>query len=120
MLEPASDASLAHCLGKRLRLARLRQHKQQTVVAGLAGITTDYLYQIERGLKLPSLTVLTELARVLDVPLSALLGESSNEKASDITTIVRREAETTAKRRLLSMPFQPRAVRQLVSAYTQP
>jgi transcriptional regulator with XRE-family HTH domain len=79
MLERASDASPARQVGERLRLSRLRQHKQQTVVAGLAGITTDYLSQIERGLKLPSLPVLIELAHVLDMPLSVMLGESRSD-----------------------------------------
>lgn len=32
-------------------------HQTQAVVAGLSGITTDYLYQIERGKKLPALPV---------------------------------------------------------------
>lgn len=73
------EAVLARQVGERLRLIRLRQHKQQAVVAGLAGIAIDYLSQIERGLKLPSLTVLTELARVLDVPLSVLLEEASSD-----------------------------------------
>lgn len=75
----------ARQLGERLRRIRLAQRRQQTVVAGLAGITTDYLYQIERGLKLPSLPVLIELARVLGQPVSALLGEgpASNTTAED-------------------------------------
>jgi len=98
MPEPASAPSLVRSLGKRLRLARLRQHKQQTVVAGLAGITTDYLYQIERGLKLPSLTVLMELARVLDMPLSVLLGETPMQSGSSrVITTTRNEAAAATK-----------------------
>jgi transcriptional regulator with XRE-family HTH domain len=46
------------------------------VVAGLSGITPDYLYQIERGKKLPALPVAIQLARVLRMPLSTLLGEA--------------------------------------------
>lgn len=74
------SGSQAQGLGQRLRRIRLSQHRQQTVVAGLAGITTDYLYQIERGLKLPSLPILIELARVLGVPVSVLLGESPHAR----------------------------------------
>ena len=40
---------LAQEVGDRVRFHRLATKKTQTVVAGLAGITTDYLYQIERG-----------------------------------------------------------------------
>ena len=76
---------LARRLGGRLRRTRLSQRRQQTVVAGLAGITTDYLYQIERGLKLPSLPVLAELARVLDVPVAALLGKSRGSENAPST-----------------------------------
>ncbi|HKR49225.1 MAG TPA: helix-turn-helix transcriptional regulator [Pseudonocardiaceae bacterium] len=98
MPELESDALLARQVGERLRLARRRRHKQQTVVAGLAGITTDYLSQIERGLKLPSLTVLIELARVLDMPLSALFGEaSSDSRPGRATMSTRSDARKAAK-----------------------
>lgn len=45
------------------------------MVAGLAGISEDYLSQIERGMKTPSTTLLHSLARILGVPVAALLGE---------------------------------------------
>ena len=44
-------------------------------MAGLAGITDDYLSQIERGLKTPTIALLHRIARILGVPTSALLGE---------------------------------------------
>ncbi len=44
-------------------------------MAGLAGITPDYLYQIERGKKLPAVPVFVELARVLGVSVAHLLAE---------------------------------------------
>ncbi|HZD02770.1 MAG TPA: helix-turn-helix transcriptional regulator, partial [Actinomycetes bacterium] len=62
-------------IGERVRFYREAQHKKQTVVAGLAGITVDYLSQIERGLKTPTIPVLHAIARILGVPTSALLGE---------------------------------------------
>lgn len=46
------------------------------MVAGLAGITADYLYQIERGLKLPTVAVLPKLAKVLGVSVDELLGQA--------------------------------------------
>jgi transcriptional regulator with XRE-family HTH domain len=69
------DEQLARTVGARVRAARLADHRTQAVIAGLAGITTDYLYQIERGKKLPTIPVLAQLADVLRVPLSTLLGE---------------------------------------------
>ncbi|MBB4910591.1 helix-turn-helix domain-containing protein [Actinophytocola algeriensis] len=70
------DDELARTFGQRVRFARQGNRQTQSVVAGLSGITTDYLYQIERGKKLPALPVAVELARVLRVPLSTLLGET--------------------------------------------
>lgn len=68
---------LARALGERVRWARQANRQTQAVVAGLSGITADYLYQIERGKKLPAVPVLVQLARVLKVPLAELLGEAS-------------------------------------------
>jgi transcriptional regulator with XRE-family HTH domain len=55
------DDQLAQVIGARVRAARAANHQTKVVVAGLSGITTDYLYQIERGKKLPTITVLSEL-----------------------------------------------------------
>jgi transcriptional regulator with XRE-family HTH domain len=62
-------------IGDRIREYREKRGRRQVVVAGLCGITVDYLSQIERGMKVPSLGVLLALARELGVPPSALLGE---------------------------------------------
>jgi len=57
------DERLALVIGARVRAARVAKHRTQVVVAGLSGIATDYLYQIERGKKLPTLPVLIGSAR---------------------------------------------------------
>src|SRR2546429_4343475 len=67
------DEQLARVIGARVRAARVASHRTQVVVAGLAGITADYLHQIEHGKKLPTIPVLTQLAQVLNVPLSGLI-----------------------------------------------
>jgi transcriptional regulator with XRE-family HTH domain len=69
------DERLALVIGTRVRAARVAKHQTQVVVAGLSGITADYLYQIEHGKKLSTIPVLTQLAQVLNVPLSRLLDE---------------------------------------------
>ncbi len=66
-------------IGERIRFYREAQRKTQAVVAGLAGITDDYLSQIERGLKTPTIALLHRIARILDVSTSALLGEPPPE-----------------------------------------
>jgi DNA-binding XRE family transcriptional regulator len=41
-------------IGERLKFYRQAKGKTQAVVAGLAGVSEDYLGQIERGLKTPT------------------------------------------------------------------
>ncbi|MEI5100497.1 helix-turn-helix transcriptional regulator [Streptomyces sp. PmtG] len=60
-------------IGDRIR--HYRAGRRQDAVAGLVGITPDYLSQIERGLKVPSLPVLYALAQELGIPTSALLSD---------------------------------------------
>lgn len=50
------------------------------MVAGLAGITADYLYQIEHGMKLPTVAVLTKLAGVLGVSVAEFAGPGTHGK----------------------------------------
>ncbi|MDQ2883494.1 MAG: helix-turn-helix domain-containing protein [Actinomycetota bacterium] len=69
------DEGLARVIGERVRARRTAGRRKKTVVAGLTGITADYLYQIERGMKLPTVTVLAKLADVLGVSVAELLGQ---------------------------------------------
>ncbi|MBP2336075.1 transcriptional regulator with XRE-family HTH domain [Saccharothrix coeruleofusca] len=81
------DKELARRIGERVRFYRVAAGKTQPVTAGLAGITVDYLYQIERGTKLPTISVLADLANVLKQPVDALLHH--------VPTPPRRTAEAT-------------------------
>jgi transcriptional regulator with XRE-family HTH domain len=69
------DGQLARTIGERVRFHRTTGRRKQTVVAGLTGITADYLYQIERGMKLPTVAVLARLAEVLGVSVAELIGQ---------------------------------------------
>ncbi|QCX81028.1 Helix-turn-helix protein [Streptomyces sp. YIM 121038] len=60
-------------IGDRIR--HYRGGRRQDAIAGLVGISPDYLSQIERGLKVPSLPILYALAQELGVPTAALLSE---------------------------------------------
>jgi transcriptional regulator with XRE-family HTH domain len=66
-------------LSKRIggRLLELRQAVQlsQERLAAAAGVSTNYVSLIEKGQRLPSLEVLSRLAAVLGVPVTALLEE---------------------------------------------
>jgi len=58
-------------IGERLRFYRQAKGKTQAVVAGLAGVTEDYLSQIERGLKTPTLPLVHRFSKILGVRVCA-------------------------------------------------
>jgi transcriptional regulator with XRE-family HTH domain len=47
--------NLGRSIGERVQFYRTAARRTKTVVAGLAGITPDYLYQIERDEKVPTI-----------------------------------------------------------------
>src|SRR5271169_5565444 len=73
----AMSDSLEVRMGERIRFYRQAKGKTQAVVAGLAGVTEDYLSQIERGLKTPTIGLAHRFAKILGVRISDLLGESA-------------------------------------------
>jgi transcriptional regulator with XRE-family HTH domain len=77
---------LARSIGERVQFYRTAARRTKAVVAGLAGITPDYLYQIERGQKVPTVTVLSQLAGVLGVPVGDLIGEQPKRDAARLKT----------------------------------
>ncbi|WP_030569898.1 helix-turn-helix domain-containing protein [Streptomyces aureocirculatus] len=81
-------------IGDRIR--HYRGERRQDAVAGLVGISPDYLSQIERGLKVPSLPILYALAQELGVPTAALLSEKPPAEEDSVDT-----AEAAVGRALL-------------------
>lgn len=73
-------------LGRRLRALRLRRGETLTETADCAGISPQYLSEIERGLKDPSSEVLAAVAGALGVTLidltSQVTGELGGPRAS--------------------------------------
>ena len=65
--------------GQLIRLYRIDRKRSTVSIATHAGITVRYLEMIEAGSKTPSLPVLRELAKVLGVRTSALIGEAPSE-----------------------------------------
>jgi transcriptional regulator with XRE-family HTH domain len=64
-------------VGERIRFYRETSKRSKVSLASRVGISVDYLYAIERGLRTPSMPVLYRLAANLGVPVSALLSEPS-------------------------------------------
>ena len=102
-------------IGERVRFYRQGQRKSQAVIAGLAEISENYLSQIERGLKTPTVGVLQNLASALNVPVGVLLGEPSYVTESAIHPVAPAiQAALMSYRRAGSEPVSAPALRSRV------
>jgi len=61
--------------GEALKRWREKRSLTQEALAHEAGITTSYASQVERGRKVPSLTVILKLCRALDCTPGELLSD---------------------------------------------
>jgi len=68
-----AKAREAEILGGTVRRLRLERAWTQEELAATAGLTTTYVGQVERGDKVPSLTVVLKIARALSVTPGDLL-----------------------------------------------
>jgi len=64
---------VAELFGISLRETRKRRGLSQERLAELTGLSTNYVGEMERGLKAPGLPVIVRLARALDVGVNELL-----------------------------------------------
>lgn len=97
-------------IGRRIREARTKRGMTQEQLAERTDITIVYLSELERGLKLPSLTVFVSIAETLHVSTDSLLRddlESGKEYIYD---------DLTKKLERLS-PKQRVAVSEIIDAY---
>jgi transcriptional regulator with XRE-family HTH domain len=69
----------AEIFGKRLRQLRLDAGWTQEQLAEAAGITTTYTSDLERGTKVPSLTIVLRISRALRISTADLLRDFSIE-----------------------------------------
>lgn len=115
------DEQLAGTIGERVRLHRVAARRTKTVVAGLTGISADYLYQIERGLKLPTISVIMQLAEVLGVSVDELL-KPTTSRSNRMTTAPAGDAlycALTAPSAADSSPVETDLLRREVTAAWQ-
>ncbi|RYZ17736.1 MAG: XRE family transcriptional regulator [Myxococcaceae bacterium] len=73
------DAALALRLGNSLRRHRLERGWTQAMLAEAAEISINHLSYLERGERLPSVPMLVQLARALQLTASELLGETPTD-----------------------------------------
>ncbi len=69
----------AEVFGKRLRHLRLARKWTQEQLAEAAGITSTYTSDLERGEKVPSLSIVLRLARAFDITIAELLQDFTKE-----------------------------------------
>ncbi len=69
---PSQEPLWREVLGQRLRALRLEQRETLAETAGRAGISPQYLSEIERGRKEPSSEMIAALAGALDTTLIRL------------------------------------------------
>lgn len=125
---------LRRLLGGALRRQRQRQGRTLREVSAAARVSLGYLSEVERGQKEPSSELFAAICVALDVPMSAVLREVSDElavvefaaatpaasTASHPPTPVKQDAPvgaastaqasapaTTARNLLVSAPFSP-------------
>ena len=75
-------------LGKRIKQGRLRQDLTQFALAEEVGVSQNFLGDIERGIKAPSVTTAIRLANVLDISLDVMFAESLTTQVNETKDIV--------------------------------
>lgn len=71
-------------LKARIGEARNRKGLNQAELAHLAGVTPAAISQIENGLRVPTIPVLHKIARVLEVSLDYLAGQTDEVEIQDL------------------------------------
>jgi transcriptional regulator with XRE-family HTH domain len=79
--ESAMSSLLREVLGDVLRQARINQGRTLRQVSDTARVSLGYLSEVERGRKEASSELLSAICDALDVPLSRLLTEASEQLA---------------------------------------
>ena len=72
--EPATEEEYRHQIGRRARLARIALNLSQAEVAARAGLTRNYISNVERGAQRLDTWRLRHLAAALDITAPQLLG----------------------------------------------
>jgi len=99
-------ASEVEALGGRLKGARLAAHLTLDQLAARSGVSRAMLSKVERGEKSPTLSIISRIARGLDLSLSALLGAEPDPAKIVVIPrskrLVYKDPETGFERHLLS------------------
>lgn len=75
-------------LGKRIKQGRTKMDLTQYALAEEVGVSQNFLGDIERGIKAPSITTAIRLANVLNMSLDVLFAESLTNQVNETEDIV--------------------------------
>ncbi len=98
------DDELAKQIGKAARAARTALELSQADVAERAEISTEFYGRIERGVTMPSVETLVELATVLEVGADQLLGLDQPRKKKQRAVATQPQEERVLLRRVKGAP----------------
>lgn len=74
-------------LGKRIRAARVSKDMTQYALAEEVGVSQNFLGDIERGVKAPSITTAIRLANVLNMSMDTMFADSLTIPANEIADV---------------------------------
>ena len=98
---PLADQTLEplwrEALGWRLRMLRTDRGETLTQTAERAGISPQYLSEVERGRKEPSSEMIAALAGALDVTVADLMAGAADDLRRAATTVVSLTGITTSR-----------------------
>src|SRR5690349_21227440 len=94
---PLQEPLWREVLGHRLRALRLDQRETLSETAGRAGISPQYLSEVERGRKEPSSEMIAALAGALGTTLAELTGQVAGDlrRQQGIVIDLRRQQRTS-------------------------
>ena len=78
---PRPEPLWREAVGTELRAERAEREERLVDVAGRAGVSVQYLSEVERGLKEPSSEVLSAVAGALDLTVAELAGRAATRLA---------------------------------------
>src|SRR5215469_12289114 len=98
---PPQEPLWREVLGQRLRALRLDQRETLSETAGRAGISPQYLSEVERGRKEPSSEMIAALAGALGITLTELTEQLAGDlrRQQGIVTELRQRGTVTDLRR---------------------
>ena len=94
-------------IGRRIKAAREKKQLTQEQLAELVDLSTMHVSVIERGVKLPKLETLINIANVLDVSADVLLQDVINNRAeifsSEASTLMNKLPQEDQRRVLAAL-----------------